>query len=213
MQALERIEFSNNWVTLVFILCLLLLFVLKILNPQKLFEYSRAFFLKGFIEKKAEERTTFFSAFNIALYLFLVLNYALFFTHLVSFLSVDITINFQLYLKVTGIVFGYYSAFKFIDFLLCNLLEVKSQLANIIAAKLGYSYNIALFLFPFLLLTTYSFLNIYGLLSVFVVLFTLSFVLTFINNKNLIISKLFYFILYLCALEITPLLIIYKITV
>ena len=212
MQALERIDFSNNWITLVFILCLLLLFVLKTLNSQQFFEYSRAFFLKGFIEKKVEERASFFTAFNVILYVFSVLVYALFFTHLVSIFSVDITINFQLYLKITGIVFGYYSIFKFLDFLLCSLLEVRHQLANVIAAKLGYSYNIALFLFPFLLLTTYSFLNIYGLLSVFIILFTLSFVLSFINNKNLIISKLFYFILYLCALEITPLLIIYKIT-
>jgi hypothetical protein len=34
--------------------------------------------------------------------------------------------------------------------------------------------------------------------------------LLFVNNKNLILNKLFYFILYICALEIAPLLFIYK---
>ncbi|WKD85412.1 hypothetical protein KCTC32516_00752 [Polaribacter huanghezhanensis] len=213
MQALERIEFSNNWLTLVFMVGLLLLVVLKMLNHQKLFEYSRAFFLKGFIEKKVEERTAFFNAFNVVLFLFFVLVYALFFTNLVVFFLPETESNFQIFLKILILVLGYFSIFSILDLVLCHLLEIKTELAHFIAAKLGYSYTIALLLFPFLILKAYSFLTIYVLITVFVVLFTLRGVLTFINNKNLIINKLFYFILYLCALEIAPLLIIYKITV
>jgi hypothetical protein len=213
MQALERIEFSHNWLALVFIVGLLLVVVLKMLNHQKLFEYSRAFFLKGFIEKKVEERTPFFNAFNVVLFLFSVLVYALFFTNLAVFFLPEIESNFQIYLKILVLVFGYSSVFLILDLVLYHLLEIKAELAHLIAAKLGYFYTIALLLFPFLILTAYSFLTIYVLITAFVVLFTLRGVLTFINNKNLIINKLFYFILYLCALEIAPLLIIYKITV
>ncbi|WP_347173200.1 DUF4271 domain-containing protein [Polaribacter uvawellassae] len=213
MQAIERIDFSNNWLTLVFILGLLLLVVLKTLNQQKLFEYSRAFFLKGFIEKKVEERASFFNGFNIILFLFSVLVYALLFTLSTVFFFPETELNIQLYLKITAFVFSYFTVFIALDFSLCHLLEIRTELAHLIAAKWGYSYNIALFLFPILIFTTYSFLTVYALLTVFVILFTLSIVLTFINNKNLIINKLFYFILYLCALEIAPLLIIYKITV
>ncbi len=213
MQALERIEFSNNWLTLVFVFGLILLVVLKMLNHQKLFEYSRAFFLKGFIEKKVEERVSFFSGFNIVLFVFSVLGHALFFSYLADFFIPKTELSFQLYSKITALVFGYFTMFLVLELALCHLLEIRSELAHFIAAKLGYSYTTALFLFPFLILVTYSFLNIYILLSVFIIVFTLSFVLAFINNKNLIINKLFYFILYICALEIAPLLIIYKITV
>lgn len=213
MQAIERLDFSTNWLTLVFVFGLILLVVLKMLNHQKLFEYSRSFFLKGFIEKKVEERGSFFSGFNTVLFVFSVLGYALFFSYLAEFFILEIELSFQLYLKITALVFGYFTMFLVLDLVLCHLLEIKSELAHFIAAKLGYSYNIALFLFPFLILVAYSFLNIYVLLGVFIILFTLSFVLAFINNKNLIINKLFYFILYICALEIAPLLIIYKITV
>lgn len=213
MQALERVEFSNNWLTLVFVFGIVLLVVLKMLNHQKFFEYSRAFFLKGFIEKKVEERVSFFSGFNIVLFIFSVLGYALFFSYLAELFIPKIELSFQLYKKITALVFGYFTMFLVLDLFLCHLLEIRSELAHFIAAKLEYSYNIALFIFPLLILVTYSFLNIYVLLSVFIILFILSFVLTFINNKNLIINKLFYFILYICALEIAPLLIIYKITV
>ncbi|MFT5761677.1 MAG: hypothetical protein ACI8WA_000795 [Polaribacter sp.] len=212
MQAIERLDISTNWLTLVFVFGLILLVVLRMLNHQKLFEYSRSFFLKGFIEKKVEERGSFFSGFNIVLFVFSVLGYALFFSYLAEFFITEIELSFQLYLKITALVFGYFTMFLVLDLVFCHLLEIRSELAYFIAAKLGYSYNIALFLFPFLILVAYSFLNIYALLAVFIILFTLSFVLAFINNKNLIINKFFYFILYICALEIAPLLIIYKIT-
>ena len=213
MQAIERIEFSNNWLTLVYLFGLLLLVVLKMLNHQKLFEHSRAFFLKGFIEKKVEERTSFFTIFNLVLYVFSILVYALFFTYLITFFFPEVEQNIQFYLRTLTLVFSFFSAFIILDFTICHLFEIKTELALFIAAKRRYSYNIALLLFPFLIVTTYSFFNIYVLFTVFIVLFTLSIVLTIINNKNLIINKLFYFILYLCALEIAPLLIIYKITV
>lgn len=213
MQAIERLEFTNNWLTLVFVFGLVLLVVLRMLNHQKLFEYSRSFFLKGFFEKKVEERGSFFSGFNLVLFVFSVLGYALFFSYLAELFIPKIELSFQLYLKISALVFGYFTMFLILDFVLCHLLEIRSELAHFIAAKLGYSYNIALFIFPLLILVAYSFLNMYVLLGVFIILFTLSFVLSFINNKNLIINKLFYFILYICALEIGPLLIIYKITV
>ena len=213
MQAIERIEISTNWLTLIYLLCLLLLVVLKTLNHRRIFEYSRAIFLKRFIEKKVEERASFFNGFNIVLFVFSVVVYALFFLYLAEWLLPETEKNFELYLKIIAFVFGYFTVFLALDFVLCYLFEIKNELAYFVAAKLGYSYNIALFLFPFLIFTTYAFLNSYMLLSVFLLLFALSFVITFINNKNLIINKLFYFILYLCALEIAPLLIIYKITV
>ena len=56
MQALDRIDFSNNWLTLVFVFALMLLVVLKTINQQKLFGYYSAFFIKGFIAKKTEEK-------------------------------------------------------------------------------------------------------------------------------------------------------------
>ena len=54
-------------------------------------------------------------------------------------------------------------------------------------------FKITIFVFLFLLIIRYS--------------------LLLINNKKLIFNNLFYFILYLCALEIVPLVIILKLTI
>jgi len=213
MQAIERIDISNNWLTITFVVALVLLVLLKSLNKQKLYGYVGAYFQKGFIVNKVKEKTSFFTGFNLVLYVFSILVYAIFLTYLTPLFLPELTVDFNLFVKVLSIGFVYITLFMVLDMVFCNVLEVQNQLTYFVAAKIGYFYSAALIFFPFLIAVMYSFLSIYWLLGIFGILFVLGVVLTFANNKNLIISKLFYFILYLCALEIAPLLIIYKITV
>lgn len=212
MQALERIDFSNNWLTLVCVFALLLLVVLKTINQQKLFGYSRAFFIKGFIVKKTEDRESLFNIFNIVLLCFSAIVYATFFS-LIAELFLDITTSFTVFISVLSFVVIYIIIFLVLDVGLANLFEVKNETSYLFSSKIAYLYNTSLILFPVLIVISYSNLSKYVLLGVFIALFLLSLLLLFVNNKNLILNKLFYFILYLCALEIAPLLIIYKIMV
>jgi hypothetical protein len=115
MQAIERIDISNNWVTITIVFALFLLVLLKSINSQKLFEYSRAFFQKGFIEKKAEERMSFFSGFNLILYLFSILVYAILFTSIITLASATLTHSIELFLNVLVFVFGYFTLFMLLD--------------------------------------------------------------------------------------------------
>jgi hypothetical protein len=213
MQALERIDISNNWLTLTYLFMLLLLLLLKTISSNKLFGYTRAFLLKGFIAKKAEERASFFTGFNLVMFVFSILTFGLFFLYVFRYIDQEFEFSFYQYLWLTIFVAAYFVFFLIMDFALSRLLNIQEVVAHFIAAKIGYLYNTALLLFPFLIIHTYSFFSVYLLFGVFITLFLLSLVLIFTNNKNLIINKLFYFILYLCALEIAPLLIIYKITV
>jgi hypothetical protein len=212
MQALDRIDFSNNWLTLVCVFALLLLVVLKTINQQKLFGYSRAFFIKGFIVKKTEERESLFNIFNIVLLCFSAIVFATFFS-LIAELFLDIVTNFTVFISVLSIVIVYIIIFLVLDVGLANLFEVQNETSYLFSSKIAYLYSTSLILFPVLIVVSYSGLSKYVLLGAFIVLFLLSLLLLFMNNKNLILNKLFYFILYLCALEIAPLLIIYKIMV
>jgi hypothetical protein len=213
MQAVDRIDFSNNWITVTYLFALILLVLLKLINQEKLLGYTRAFFLKGFVIKRAEERESFFTVFNIAIYVFSLIIYGLLLLSVYLYLVPDSYASFNLFSWLILIVATYFSAQLLLTFLISRVFSIQNEILHFISAKVGYFYNTALLLFPFLIINTYSFFSIYLLFGVFVVLFLLSTVLVLTNNKNLIINKLFYFILYLCALEIAPLLIIYKITV
>ncbi|MBL4642630.1 MAG: DUF4271 domain-containing protein [Flavobacteriaceae bacterium] len=212
MQALDRIDYSNNWLTLVFLFALLLLVALKTINQQKLFGYSTAFFRKGFVVKKTEDRESLLTVFNIVLLCFSAIVYAAFFSFITAFF-LDETASFTVFIKVLGFVFIYLVLFLILDVGLAKLFEVQNETSYLFSTKIAYLYTISLVLFPVLIITSYSSLSTSVLLFVFVMLFLLSLLLLFVNNKNLILNKLFYFILYLCALEIAPLLIIYKMMV
>ena len=212
MQATDRISFSDDWLTIMFGVSLLLLALLKAVNSKALICYVKAFFTKGFIEEKVEERSRFFTRFNLIMFVFSVLVFSLFIVVSIPFFSKQVFVDFTFFCQVFLGVFLYASLLKLLEFSLCKLFQFQHQLGYFLLAKLGYLYNSTLILFPFLILTTYGLENNYVLLGVFVVLFILSLVLIVVNNKNLIVKKLFYFILYLCALEIAPLIILYKIT-
>jgi hypothetical protein len=212
MQALDRIDFSNNWLTLVFVFALILLVVLKTINQQKLFGYSSAFFIKGFIAKKTEERESQLQIFNIVLLCFSAIIYAVFFSLVITLFLTE-TVSFSIFITVLGFVSVYLVLFLVLDLGLAKLFEVENETSYLFSTKIAYLYNTALILFPVLIITSYSDLGAVVLFWVFISMFLLSLLLLFVNNKNLILNKLLYFILYLCALEIAPLLIIYKIVV
>jgi hypothetical protein len=209
MQALDRIDFSNNWLTPVFVFALLLLVVLKISNQQKLSGYFSAIFIKGFIIKKTEERESLFNTFDIVLLCFSAIVYAVFFS-VIAELFLDVTASFTVFVSVFSFVVVYLILSLVLDVGMANLFEVQNETSYLFLTKIAYLYNTALILFPVLIITTYSSLGVAVLFLVFALFFLLSMLLLFINNKNLILNKLFYFILYICALEIAPLLFIYK---
>lgn len=212
MQAIERIQLNDYWLTLVFILVLLLLALLKSINQNKLSSYFKAFFLKGFVQKRTEENESFFSLFNLMLFFLSTIIYTLVIVVIGNKIT-EFSFSLMLFIKTFGLTLLYLSTFFIVDKALIHLLELQHPLGNIFSAKISYLYNSALLLYPVLIINYYSQISYFLLFSIFVILFILSALLIVLNNKNLIINKLFYFILYLCALEIAPLLIIYKITV
>lgn len=211
MNVLDRIDFSNNWLTLVLLFLLLLIAILKSINQQKLFGYSRAFFLKGFIAKKTEERESFFNVFNLVLFFFSSIIFGVVISLFVQYF-LDFKLSFMLFIKIYSLVLVYLFVFILLDRIIANLFEINNEVSYLLSSKIAYLYNTSLLLFPVLVIINYSFTSTFVLFWFLIGFLLLSILLLVVNNKNLIINKLFYFILYLCALEIAPLLIIYKIT-
>ena len=81
MQATERLLVSHNWIAILFVFCLLILFLLKVFNAVKMRGYSLSIFNKGFVEIASQEKSSVFSLFDIGFTGF-------------SFLSISLTIYF-----------------------------------------------------------------------------------------------------------------------
>jgi hypothetical protein len=210
MEALQRSVLSNNWITLIFVFSILLLFFLKLFTTAKLKGYVTSLFNKGFVEIEAEENYWTLSFFHtgFSLFTFLMLSVTTFF--LISQFNNSSALLLEDYLVSTSYLFSYVVLRFIVVFALFSVFQFKSKLSFFMTSKRGYLYSISIGLLFLNVFYFYTFQYQDLLFTGFVALFSLRFSLILINNKNLIIKELFYFILYLCAFELAPLFVLFR---
>ena len=210
MEALQREILSHDWIALIFTFSLGLLFLINRLNVSKFSGYVLSIFNRGFIEIEAEENYFRFSFFHfgLAFFAYLMLSFSSYLviqatTPKKGFLIVD-------FIGVSIVVFSYLFTKYLLELIFIYLFEIREKTAHFFSSKRSYSYSLSIGLFILNLLYFYSFQNplflFFGLGS----LISIRLLLILYYNKNLIINELFYFILYLCAFEIAPLFILFK---
>lgn len=209
MQAIERITTQNNWITLVVLLGILLLVIMKLIKPNQLLGYTIAFFISGFFQKKTQENTPFYSFFNLLLFSFTSITISLFLFLIIYQEKQEH--NFFNFVVLLSILTTYFISKHLLDYFLFNILGLSLATKYFLVTKSGYLSTLSLWLFPGIIIYQYAFNNNFFLLTIFFILFIFRVFLILINNKRIVILKLFYFILYFCTLEIAPLLIAYKI--
>ena len=210
MEALQRSVLSTNWITLIFVFSLTVLFFLKLFKTAKLKGYASAIFYKGFLEIEVEDGYSPVTFFHIgfSFFSFLMLSITTFF--LINQYKQSNVFLFADYFLSSYYVFIFMIVRSLAAFLLLLLFEVKKQLSFFMISKRGYLYSISIGLLFLNVFYFYSFQNQFFLFSGFVLLFLVRFLLILINNKNLIIKELFYFILYICAFELAPLFVLFR---
>ena len=210
MQALEKIVINTNWVSFILVFLFAIIAILKIIDAEKLKGYVFALFHKSFLEDEVEEDTSFFSSFYSLLFLFSCTVLALVISLLISERNEDFSFSFSFFLLVLGIIFSYFTLKSILELLIIRLFLINKQVRFYMVSKFGYLYSISFFLLVLFVLFQFGPLNFSFFITIASGLFFLNFVFHVFNNKNLVFSKLFYYILYLCAFEIAPLIIMFK---
>ncbi len=206
MEVIERQLVEQNWITFLFLFCCVLLALLKLFSPTYLSEYFKAFFLQGFIQKRIEESTSLFSVSDVILYVFSVMVLSLTFGIIVF----RDKLNLVIYTAIFFFVLFYGLLRNLIDkFIEILIIQTKYSI-YFRFTKVAYLETTALWLLPVLVVYQYGLRDIYLIYCFLAVLLFIRALLIVLNNKNFIWKNLFYFILYLCTLEIAPLLILYK---
>ena len=210
MQALEKIVINTNWISIILVFLFAIIAVLKIIDGDKLKGYVFALFNKGFIEDEVEENISFFSSFYSLLFIFSSSVLALVISLLVSETNKNTSFSLSSFFLISGTIWGYFTIKSLFEIGIIRLFFIKKEVRFYVVSKFGYLYSISFFLIILFILFRFGPLNYSFFMAVTLGLFFLKFVFHVVNNKNLVFSKLFYFILYLCAFEIAPLLIMFK---
>jgi hypothetical protein len=218
-EAKEIIHQNHHWVSLVFLAILIFLTLARVLFKDRLLHTASLFFANKYLFIYFnKEKNDIINLFQFLLFMvqLLALALLLFFANILWQFSVKLNALNGYLLLVAGV--GSYFCLRFlIGLILAEIFNIKNKYNRIVYDKVSYFNNLILWILPFLMLSAYAniykdfFFNITFL--ILVILLILRYVLVLANNKKLIVNNLFYFILYLCALEIAPLAIILKLTI
>lgn len=216
--AKEIIPQNTDWITLVFFIILVLLVIVRIFYNQRLQDTSILFLSKKKLSIYFnKEKKIGLNWFQFLLFIAQLLTISLFFYLILLHYNPNYTLfNSHLFLIIIGFVTLYFGIRFFLGLFLASIFNLNPFHRIILYEKVNYFNNLILWMLPIILVSVYAYEYQSTLLElsifVFISLLILRYTLVLRNNKKLIFSDLLYFILYLCALEIAPLVIIFKLT-
>ncbi len=215
LQATERVLYSKDWITLVFLIILTLFVIIKYQYSER---FSRLFSLlisRNYLVIYSKISPLLLNPFHL---FFAVIQLFIFsltiFVGIKANSSIAKEFEFSFFLNILAGVFIFTVLRYFLGKLLAIVFDLEKEYESVTYLKISYLSNFCLLIFPLLLGALYLFYDstvvaiIIAVTSIMMLLLYYAFIIK--NNQKLILKNFFYFILYLCALEIAPLIFLYK---
>lgn len=204
---------SNDWFTIFLILGLAFITLCKFLFPSRFKDFVAVIGNSKYLKIYARDQK-FIDGFDALLFLNLIISISIFsyviYSSLVSPSEFDLTQFFKLIFGI-GVLF---LIKVLLERLIGSVFEIDSLIDSYLFQKTTYKNYTGLLLLPINCLLIYSLSPskpiIYACISLIFLINLLGFISSFKNHQKLLLNNIFYFILYLCALEIGPYLILYK---
>ncbi len=213
----ERIIESNDWTTYLLAFCFLLLAAAKYFYPRRFTDLLTLPFSDKYFTLHAKEGTM-NHPFNTMLFVVQAITTSIFIYLLFrAFHPISVQENPWLFVQICT-VYGVFVLVKFfVEKIVANIFSIDQLIDQYLFQKLSYRNLFAILLLIGNLLFLYSIPTApVGLVIFAVGLLLLNAIALFTRYKKyatLISGNFFHFILYLCALEISPYIILYKLFV
>ena len=202
-----RILEHRDWATYLFVFSFVLIAITKTAFETRFSEFLRILVTDKYI-KVYKDTSHLMSGFTILLFIVQIISFSFF---------IQLVLNFFGYVSKTDLIifiriftfFGIFVLSKFlIEKIVATIFNIEEFAEQFNLQKVSYRTFIGLILLP---INIYLFYNntpsnilIYFTIAVILIINLFSYLVSLKIYQNLLIGKLFYFILYLCALEIAP---------
>jgi len=207
-----RLVESNDWATIVFVLAFSLIALTKSLFENRFSEFAKLIFSNKYLKVYKDSGHS-LSWFNVILFFVQLISF--------SFLIQIVAADKGIFHKNDGITYiriftflGVFILSKYIiDKIIATVFKIEDFSEQFNMQKLSYRTYISVMSLPIIVFLYYNDVISSELISLFLLVILLINSLTYLkslkNYQNLLLSKMFYFILYLCALEIAPIYFLY----
>lgn len=203
----ERILESKDWATVLFILCLVLIAVTRNFFETRFSDFSKLIVSDKYL-KIYRDGNNLMSWFTILLFFVQLISLAFFAQLLLFYFGYATKGDWVLFIRIFTML-GVFILGKFlIEKIISTSFNIEEPLEQFNLQKVSYRTYLGLLLLPINIILYYNdTISISAIYFLIIAILAIN-LLTYLNSlkiyQNLIFGKLFYFILYLCALEIAP---------
>lgn len=207
-----RILEPKDWATYLFIFSFVLIAVTKTAFETRFSEFLRILVSDKYI-KVYKDTSHLMSGFTILLFIVQIISFSFFIQLLLDYFGYVSKNDWVIFIRIFTF-FGIFVLSKFlIEKIVAAIFNIEEFAEQFNLQKVSYRTFVGIILLP---INIYLFYNntssnilIYCIIVVILIINLFSYLISLKIYQNLLISKLFYFILYLCALEIAPYYFIY----
>jgi hypothetical protein len=204
---------SNEWFTILIVLSIGILAFVKAAFSNRFNDFLWVIGNSKYLKIYARDQK-FIDQFDGLLFLNLIISSSLFYfiwyNTFFESIPFDIVLFFELFIGIGALIL----IKVLLERLIGSLFEIDSLIDSYVFQKTNYKNYIGLVLLPINIILIFavqpSEVIIYFVIVILVIINLVGFITTFKIHQKLILNNLFYFILYLCALEIAPYIILYK---
>ncbi|GAA4889062.1 DUF4271 domain-containing protein [Flaviramulus aquimarinus] len=207
---------SNELFTVLIVIGLVIVAIAKLTDPKRFDDFIIVLGNTKYLKIYSKDQK-FFDKFDGLLFSNLILSLSVFCFIIYQYLTESNQVSINTMFKLAfGI--GVFILIKvLIERLIGSLFEIDSLIDQYLFQKISYKNFLGILLLPINALLLFSFQPtlpiIYLMIILLLIVNIIGLISSFKTHQSLIKTNLFYFILYLCALEIAPYVILYKVFV
>ena len=203
---------DRDWATVIFVVAFALIAITKTFFENRFADFIKLFVSDKYI-KIYKDSSHLWSGFTIALFFVQLISLAFFIQLVLHYFGYASKTDWVVFVQL----FTFLGVFILSKYLLEKIIATSFNLEEFVEQfnlqKLSYRTYAGLLILPINIVLFYN--NnpsrglLYGLIGAILTINMLTYAVSLKNYQNLLFGKLFYFILYLCALEIAPYYFIY----
>ncbi|WP_339894955.1 DUF4271 domain-containing protein [uncultured Algibacter sp.] len=205
---------SNELFTILLVIGLIIVAIAKLTSPKRFEDFILVLANDKYLKIYSRDQK-FFDKFDALLFTNLILSVSVFFFIVYKQITETHSLSSSTMFKLTFSIGVFILIKVLIERLIGSLFEIDKLIDQYLFQKISFKNYLGILLLPINALLLYSFQPtmpiIYGVFFILFIVNIIGLISSFKTHQSLIKNNLFYFILYLCALEIAPYIILYKV--
>ena len=199
---------TRDWATILFLLSFVLIAILKSAYENRFSDFMQLLVSNKYI-KVYRDSSNLSSLFTIVIFLVHIISLAFFIQlSLYTFQFIIAKSDWIIFIQIFTFLFVFILSKYLIEMIMATSFNIEEIIEQYNLQKVSYRTYFGLFLLPIDIILFYNdFLSkylIYGTIAILLAINLINYLVSLKNYQNLIFRKFFYFILYLCTLEIAP---------